>query len=150
MADNKKLIEFLGDTVDYLGLYSPDKNGMIRTGFTLNQKAMLTEIKGILEKENRVLQTIEDGKLYMGEPDWKQHDLMTENELRTEVIKLRACVVRMRRQQAQPDEELVEKFVRKIQKLWDEDSLSLYVKDEVLEFVTEIRKLLQSRNMGRE
>jgi len=51
MSETKRLIEFLGDTIDYLGLYSPDKNGMIHTGFTLNQIAMLTEIRDRLEKD---------------------------------------------------------------------------------------------------
>ena len=45
----KELIEFLGDTIDYLGLYSPDKDGMIHTGFTVNQITKLKRIREILE-----------------------------------------------------------------------------------------------------
>ncbi len=41
----KELITFLDDAIDYLGLYSPDKDGMIHTGFTVNQIAKIKQIK---------------------------------------------------------------------------------------------------------
>ena len=47
----KELIEFLDDTIDYLGLYSPDKDGMIHTGFTVNQITKLKQIREILGRQ---------------------------------------------------------------------------------------------------
>ena len=57
MTDTKhtmgELIEFLDDTIDYLGLYSPDKDGMIHTGFTVNQITKLKRIREILEQQSK-------------------------------------------------------------------------------------------------
>ena len=60
MTDTKKLIEFLDDTIDYLGLYSPDKDGMIHTGFTVNQITKLKQIREILEQQSKPTVTMEE------------------------------------------------------------------------------------------
>ncbi len=166
MTEIKKLIEFLGDTLDYLGLYSPDKNGMIRTGFTLNQIAMLTEIKGILISYPIILKGLKeankniDNFIKSKQPTEVPDDLV--EKIMDDVIKFAKSYsglperkeeealaeIRKLLQQAQPDEEFIQNTYDEIYThiTYDIDMRISIDEDEVKNI---IRKLLQSRQPGK-
>ena len=136
MTDNKKLIEFLSDTVDYLGLYSPDKNGMIRTGFTLNQKAMLTEIKQRLEQQAQPDEELVEKiiRALIGNPESNPEETK---------------IVRKLLQQKQVNEGLVEDVAGRISDCFELKSEKIagnylyHLETDEVKLRKEIRKLLQ-------